>query len=194
MSRLAQRACPSPVRDESDPRGTSGQSNTHSTESREIRYPWHPWCGQAVWIHRTVVKSGRILYRCSLDQNREARLFEVPQWMFESGACCRVHSAEKPAVNCAALLDLKLLLHHSCSPARGLVLQAQHCSFPGGTDASIREPTEDSTDRIVSSDPAGSVLAKATARNQTEDRGTTGATAARTPQKNPGVPARKGER
>src|ERR1700730_12212353 len=38
-------ACPSRVRDESDPRGTSGQSNTHSTESREIRYPWHPWYG-----------------------------------------------------------------------------------------------------------------------------------------------------
>ncbi len=29
-------------------------------------------------------------------------------WMFESGACCRVHRAEKPAVDCAALLDLKL--------------------------------------------------------------------------------------
>ena len=38
--------------------------------------------------------------------------------MFESGACCQVHSAEKPAVNCAALLDLKLLLHHTRSPAR----------------------------------------------------------------------------
>ena len=79
---------------------------TLSTESREICYPWHPWCGQSVWIHRTVVKSGRILYRCSLDQNREARLFEVLQWMFESGACCRVHSAEKPAVDRAAKLPL----------------------------------------------------------------------------------------
>jgi hypothetical protein len=88
---------------------TSRQSNTHSTESREIRYPWHSWCGRSVWIHRKVVKGGRIVYRCSLEQNHEARLFEVPQWMFESDACCQVHSAEEPAVNCAALLDLKLV-------------------------------------------------------------------------------------
>ena len=35
-------------------------------------------------------------------------------------------SAEKPAVNCAALLDLKRLLHDARSTARNLVLQAQH--------------------------------------------------------------------
>jgi hypothetical protein len=185
---------PSPVQDESGPRGTSAQSNTHSTESREIRYPWHPWCGRLVWIHRTVVKVGRVVYRCSLQQNHEARLFEVPQWMFESGACCRVRSAEKPAVDCAALLELKLLLHHTCSPARDLVLQAQYCSSPGGTDASIREPTEGSSNRIVSPATADSGLAKATTRNQTEDGGVTGATAARTRQENLGVPAPKGER
>ena len=53
------------------------------------------------WTHR--------VHPCSLEQNHKARLFEVPQWMFESDACCQVHSAEEPAVNCAALLDLKLV-------------------------------------------------------------------------------------
>ena len=168
------------------------KTNTDSTESREIRYPWHPWCGRSVWIHRTVVKGGRTLYRCSPNQNHEARLFEVPQWMFESDACCQGHSAEKPAANCAALLDLKLFLHRSRSHAGDLVLQAQHCSSQGGTDATIYEPTAGSTNRIVSPATADSVLAKSTARNQTEDGGTTGATAARTPQENPGLPARKG--
>ena len=90
-------ACPSRVRDESGPRGTSGQSNTHSTGSREIGYPWHPWCGRSVWIHRKVVKHGRAVYRCSLEPNHEAQLFEVPQWMFESSACCQVHSAKMRA-------------------------------------------------------------------------------------------------
>jgi len=173
---------------------TSGQSNTHSTEMREIRYPWHPWCGRSVWIHRKVVKGGRAVYRCSLEPNHEARLFEVPQWMFESGACCQVHSAEKPAVNCAALLDLKLLLHHARSPARTFVLQAQHSSSPGGgADAKIGKATEGYPTGIVSPITPDSKLAKVTARNQTRNSGTTGATATRTPQEDPGPPARKGE-
>jgi hypothetical protein len=43
----------------------------------------------------------------------EARLSEIPQWIFESGACRQVGGAAKPAVDCAALLDLQLLLHHA---------------------------------------------------------------------------------
>ena len=194
MNGFFQSVCLSRVQDECDPPRTSGQSNTHSTESREIRYPWHPWCGRSVWIHRKVVKGGRAVYRCSLEPNHEARLFEVPQWMFESGACCQVHSAEKPAVNCAALLDLKLLLHHARSPARTFVLQAQHSSSPGGgADAKIGKATEGYPTGIVSPTTSDSKLAKVTARNQTRNSGTTGATATRTPQEDPGPPARKGE-
>ena len=188
-------AFPSRAKDACGPRGTSGQSNTHSTESREIRYPWHPWCGRSVWIHRKVVKGGRAVHRCSLEPNHEARLFEVPQWMFESGACCQVHSAEKPAVNCAALLDLKLLLHHARSPVRTIVLQAQHSSSPGGgADAKIGKATEGYPTGIVSPTTPDSKLAKVTARNQTRNSGTTGSTAARTLQEEPGLPTRKGER
>ena len=186
-------AFPSRVQDACGPHGTSGQSNTHSTESREIRYPWHPWYGRPVWIHGAFAKSGRAVYRCSLEQNHEARLFEIPQWMFESGACCRVHRAEKPAVDCAALLDLKLLLHRTRSPVRDLVVQAQHHSSPGGADAKIGESTEGSANRIVSPATADSGLAKTPARNQTEDSGTTGANAARTQPENPGWSPRKGE-
>ena len=115
--------------------------------------------------------------------------------MFESDACCQVHSAEKPAVNCAALLDLKLLLHHARSPARTIVLQGQHSSSPGGgADAKIGKATEGYPKGIVSPTTPDSKLAKLTARNQTQDSGTSGATAAQTPQKDPGLPARKGER
>src|SRR6266403_2489999 len=173
---------------------TSRQSNTHSTESREIRYPWHPWYGRPVWIHGVLVKSGQAVYRCSLEQNLEARLFEIPQWMFESGACCGMHRAENPAVEYAALQDLKLLLHRARSPARDLVVQGQHQSAPGGADARITESIEGSANRIVSPTPAESSLAKATARNQTTDRGTTGATAAPTQPENHDRASRKGER
>jgi len=185
---------PSRVPDASGLRDTSRQSNTHSTESREIRYPWHPWYGRSVWIHGAFVKGGQAVYRCSLEQNHEARLFEIPQWMFDSGACCRVHRAENAAVNCAALQALKLLLHRARSPARDLVVQAQHHSAPGGADARIGESIEGSSKRVVLPTPAESGLAKATARNQTTDCGTTGATAAPTRPKNSDRPSGKGER
>jgi hypothetical protein len=103
---------------------------------------------------------------------------EIPQWRLDSGDCCQVHGAENPAVDRAALQDLKLLLQRACSPARDVVVQAQHPSAPGGADARITESTEGSSNRVVSPTPAESGLAKATAKNQTTDRGTTGATAA----------------
>jgi hypothetical protein len=170
---------------------TSRQSNTHSTESRELLYPWHPWCGRSVWIHGAFLKSREAVYRCSLEQNDETRLLEIPQWMFESSACCRVLRAENPAVDCAALLDLKLLLERTRSPGRDFVVQAQHHSSPGGADARIRDSIEHAN-QIVSPAATNSGLAKATARNQAEDRGTTGATVARTQAKNPNRLSRKG--
>jgi len=113
--------------------------------------------------------------------------------MFEAGACCRMHRAEKPAVDFAALLDLKLLLHRARSPARDLVVQAQHQSAPGGADTRIGESTEGFANRVVSSATADSGLAKATARNQTEDRKNIGATVARTQSENPDRPSRERE-
>jgi hypothetical protein len=183
--------CLSPAPDASDPRGTSRQSNTHSTELREVLYPWHPWYGRSVWIHATFVKSGGVVCRCSLAQNDETRLFEIPQWMFEAGACCLARRAEKPAVDCAALLDLKILLHRVRSPVTELVVQAQH-SPPGDADARFGDSTESTANRIVSPSATSSDLAKVTARNQTEDRRTTCAVA-RTQPKNPHRPPRKGE-
>lgn len=190
---VCQRAFAFSVPDACDPRDTSRQCNTHSTEPREIHYPWHPWYGRPVWVHGALVKSGCALYRCSLEQNQEAQLFEIPQWMFESSACCRLRRAEKPAVDCTALLALKLLLHRTRSPGRDLVVQAQHHSSAGGVDARIDQSTEGSANRIVPPASAASGLAKATARNQTEDRRTPGATVTRTQPENADRPSREGE-
>ena len=108
--------------------------------------------------------------------------------MFEAGVCCRVRRAEKPVVDCGALLDLKLLLQRTHD--RALVVQAQHHSSPGGADARIGESTEGSANRVVSPATTDSGLAKAAARNQTADDKTTGTTVARTQSENPG---REGE-
>src|SRR5215831_5137574 len=37
---------------------TAKQPNAHNTESRKLLYPWHPWHGHSVWVHRTMVKYG----------------------------------------------------------------------------------------------------------------------------------------
>jgi hypothetical protein len=113
--------------------------------------------------------------------------------MFDSGACCRVHRGEKPAVDCAALLDLKLLLHRTRFPGRNLVVQAQHHSSPGGADARIGESTEGSANRVVSPATTDSGVAKATARNQTANDKTTDAIVARTQPENPDRLCREGE-
>jgi hypothetical protein len=134
------------------------------------------------------------VYRCSLEAQQEAPLLEIPQWMFESTGCCRVHGAENPLVDCAALLALKLLLHRTHSPGSGLVVQAQHYLVPGGADARIGESTQSSTDRIVSLPNPESSLAPVSERNQTTNRGVAGATAARTLPENLERPTRKGER
>ena len=44
--------------------------------------------------------------RCGVDENPGGRLLEIPQWMFDSVACCRMRMARVPTVSCGALLDL----------------------------------------------------------------------------------------
>ena len=61
--------------------------------------------------------------RCGVDENPGGRLLEIPQWMFDSVACCRMRMAKVPTVSCGALLDLKALL-----PARRF-LTVLLCSY-----------------------------------------------------------------
>ena|SRR5664279_2425153 len=126
MSQLAQWACPSPVRDESGLRCTSRQRNIHSIESREVRYPWHPWHDRVVAIHQSFTRNGRALFRCSIEENLEVRLLEIPQWMFDPATCCRMRLAAVPTVSCKALLDLKSLLQGTLLPESDVVLEAEH--------------------------------------------------------------------
>src|SRR5215469_3736406 len=57
---------------------TSQQHNTHIRDLREICYSWHPWHGRAVWVHATLVKRGRAVAHCSLQELQTSRVLEVP--------------------------------------------------------------------------------------------------------------------
>jgi len=63
-----------------------------------------------VAVHEALTKNGRAVCRYGVDENPGGRLLEIPQWMFDSVACCRMRMAKVPTVSCGALLDLKALL------------------------------------------------------------------------------------
>ena len=187
-------AFPSLVRDVCGPRGTTRQRNTHNIESREVLYPWHPWYARAVAVHESFTRNGRAVFRCGLDEEPGARFLEIPQWMFDSVACCRMRLATVPTVSCGALLDLKALLRCASFPDSDVVLQGQHRSLlsPGGADAKITNPTESRSIQSVSFTPKASVLAGAASGNQAKSRKVAGATAARAHRKSSRFRQQKG--
>ena len=193
MLQRDRRVCPFLTRDESGPRGTSRQRNTHSTESREVHYPWHPWHDRVVAIHQSFTRNGCALFHCSIEENLEARLLEIPQWMFDPSTCCRMRLATVPTVSSQALLDLKSLLQCALPGSDGVV-QAQHRSllFPGDADARVTEPTKNRSTQTISSTPPEPGLGGAAARYQAENGEIGRATAARTLRKSPRFGQQKG--
>ena len=95
-------------------------------------------------VHEAFTRNKRAVFQCGADENPGVRLLEIPQWMFDSVACCRMRLATVPTVSCGALLDLKALLRCASFPVSNVVLQSQHRSLlsPGGADAKIAKPTE----------------------------------------------------
>ncbi len=126
---------------------TTRQRNTHITEEQEVHYPWHPWLGLSVRVHESLVKRGNAVSRCSIDQAGFPSRLEVPQWMFDRICCRSLRLAERPLVNCGALLELKSLL--TSADGYEAVLEDQH-HFPNeegdadakGSELSTCRPTE----------------------------------------------------
>ena len=169
--------------------------HTHNIELREVRYPRHPWHARTVAVHEALTRNGRAVCRCGVDENPGGRLLEIPQWMFDSVACCRMRMAKVPTVSCGALLDLKALLRCASFPdSAAVVLQGQHRSLlsPGGADARITKPAESRSIQTISSAPEAPVVAGAASRNQTENSTVAGATAARAHRKSPRLQQQKG--
>ena len=173
--------------------GASQQRNTHSIESREVCYSWHPWCGRVVAVHKTFARNGRVVSRCSIEENSQARHLEIPEWMFDPALCRRMQLAAVPRVSCEALLDLKSLLRCAPLPDTDVVLQAQHHSLlsQGGADAKIIEP-HDRSIHPISSTAQESGLAGIASRNKTKSSEASRAAAARALRKTPRRRHRKG--
>jgi excisionase family DNA binding protein len=84
-------------------------------------------------VYESLVKHGHAVCRCGLEEERNRRSIEIPTWMFEPAACCRLRVMAAPTVSVDALLELQALLRTAPRPAPGVVLQAQHRSLlPAG--------------------------------------------------------------
>ena len=119
-------------------RCTSRQQNAHITESRVVLYRWHPWHGRSVFIFGTVTKGEQAVFRCALEPADAARPLEVPQWMFDAAACCRVVLAATPSVSVEVLRELDQLISAVSLPSGPEVLQAEHLSLRDSGGACAR--------------------------------------------------------
>ena len=190
---VGDQACPSPARDAFDSCGTSRQPNTHNTESREVCYPWHPWFGRSVAVYEVLVKCGRSVYRCGFEEERTRRSVEIPTWMFEPAACCRLRVMAVPSVGCDALLELKALLRTAAGPDSGGVLQAQHRSLltAGGADATVRQSTTTRATHTLSSSAPAAVVSAAPLGDSSRDDQFAGGAAPRPRQPRGGLRRRR---
>jgi hypothetical protein len=123
-------------------RCTTKQPNTHNTESRKLLYPWHPWHGHSVWVHRTMVKNGIAIFFRSLEKSAAARLLEIPQWMFDATACYGMHLAPTPVICLETILDLKRLVAQATSESHDANIRLPHRSVESAGGANAKRPAE----------------------------------------------------
>jgi hypothetical protein len=99
------------------PYGTTQQHNTHIRDLREICYPFHPWHGRTVWVHSSLIKRGRSVAYCSLE-DENSRVLEVPLWMLDVAACCKIRVSQPRFVSTHSLRELKQVLESARSRAQ----------------------------------------------------------------------------
>jgi hypothetical protein len=178
-------------------RGTSHQHNTHIRERREICYPWHPWHGRKVWVHTTLIKRGRAVAHCSLEDVQPFRVLEVPLWMLDVAVCCKIRVVKSGLANVESLRELRALLH-SAQRARGdIALEAQHRYLldAGGADVNVADSRGTPSTPVVCSSASQAALDGSVARCSREDSAIADAVAAAALRQTPGRgPGRGGAR
>src|SRR5271166_942664 len=156
---------------------TSRQQNAHVTESRVVLYRWHPWHGRSAFIFGAVTKGEQAVFRCALEPANVARPLEVPQWMFDAAACCRVVLAATPSVSVDVLRELDQLISAVKPAEPAAVLQAEHLSLrdSGGACATRKRSTIARSAGAVSSTAVNAAVAEPSGRGSRTDAEVAGA-------------------
>ena len=158
--------------------GTTQQRNTHITDLREICYSWHPWHGRAVLVHATLVKRGRPVAYCSLEEVPTCRVLEVPLWMLDAAACCKTRISKPGFASAQSLRDLKEVLQSLQARVRDHTTPGpQHRYFldAGGADGDIVCPAEIEPTPVVCSSAKQIALDGSVVRCSTKDHAIAGA-------------------
>ena len=163
-------------------RCTSPQQNAHVTESRVVLYRWHPWCGRSAYIFGAFTKGEQAVFRCALERADIARSLEVPQWMFDAAACCRVALVEAASVSVETLREFDRLLRAAMGANESSVLQAEHPTLPdaGGACATPKRSRIARSADDVSSAADDSAVGEPSGRGSRADAEAVGTTSADT--------------
>jgi hypothetical protein len=138
-----------------------------------------------VRVHATLVKRGQAVARCSLEDVQPFRIRELPLWMLDAAACCKIQASKCRVANVESLRELKELLQPTRRIDPEFAIQSQHpCLLDaGGADVSVIEPTEVHPTRAVCSAESDTGLAGTIPRGAPEGSATAGAAAAATHRK-----------
>ena len=136
-------------------------------------------------VHATLVKRGHAVARCSLEDVQPFRIVEVPLWMLDAAACCKIQVSKCKVANVESLRELKVLLQPTRRIDPEFAIQTQHpCLLDaGGADVSAIEPTEVHPTRAVCSPESDTGLAGTIPSGATEGSATAGVAAAATRRK-----------
>ena len=151
-------------------------------------YPWHPWFGKPVRVHRSVSRRDRVAFQCTLVGEDRPRTLEVPQWMLDRASCCVMQLAAAPRVDSLHLRSLVQLLRLAADEDRDLGSQTDQSPSPTGkgeTDEPDPEtPSSDSTETVppAADDPSVEGVARPC---QAEGQGPLDSPASRAPCSTP---------
>ena len=156
---------------------TTQQRNTHIRDAREIRYCFHPWHGRAVRVHASLVKRGRAVAYCSLE-DENSRVLEVPLWMLDVVACSKTQVSTEGFVSTESLRELKQVLGPARIHAHAYMMpevQHQYLQDAKGADGATADRAETKPTSVICSSPTQSALGRPIDRNPTEDHAVAGA-------------------
>ena len=163
---------------DSAPSGTTHQHNTHIRDVREVCYPWHPWHGRRVWVRASLVRLGRAVAFCSLEDLQACRVLEVPLWMLDVAACCKTRVSKPGFASAPSLRELKEVLRSAKPQAQGHSTPEtlhRYSLDAGGANGRIAGPEEIEPTPVVRSSPWQPTLDRPIARGSTKDRAIGGA-------------------
>src|SRR6516164_11237384 len=129
-------------------------------------------------MHATLVKRGRPVAYCSLEDVPTCRVLEVPLWMLDVASCCKTRLSQPGFANAQSLRELKEVLQSAPARIRDHTMsetQHRYLLDAGGADDDIVCPAEIEPTPVVCSSAKQIALDGSVVRCSTKDHAIAGA-------------------